>query len=1245
MNPAEMPVLTAQRTLPANPGFTRFNPGRSFAAVLVMAVVAWSSPALHSQTQTYTFSTLAGIGGKSGVLNGAGGGIGFPLFAAPTGLVVNKNGNLYVTDSGNQLIREVTPAGAVSTVAGTVGQSGILDGTGISAGFNSPQGPAVDAAGNLYVADYNSATIRKITPAGVVTTFAGLALTTGVTDGTGTAARFNKPSGVAVDSSGNVYVADSGNHTIRKITSAGVVTTLAGSATVSGNTDGTGTAAFFNNPRSVVVDSAGNLYVADTNNNAIRMVTSAGVVKLFVGQAGTYGYTDGVGTAARFSFPNSLALDSAGNLYVADELNHVIRKVTSTGTVSTFAGLAGTSGSVDGTGSAARFSSPTGVAVDGSGNVYVTDYANFLIRKISSSGVVTTVAGVVGMAGALDGLGYNLTPALFSSPSATAVDTLGNVYVADTANNLIRRIDATGVVSTLAGNSSALGRLDGTGTGASFNAPSGVATAPNGNVYVADTANHLIRLVTASGIVTTFAGTGGTAGNVDGLGTAASFNLPSAVAVDAGYNVYVADYGNNTIRKIAPGGAVTTLAGIAGSAGSKDGVGNAATFNHPRGIAVDGAGYVYVSDSGNHTIRKVSPAGFVQTLAGTAGTSGSADSAGATSARFNTPGGLAVDGAGNVYVTDTNNSTIRQITAAGVVSTVGGSAGGASNVDGVGTVARFDHPAGIAADTTGTIYIADTRNHTIRKGTTPTSSGGGGSGGSGSGGSTTGGTGGSTSSGGTGGNGGTGGTGGTSGTGAGFFLHPSALALSPSGALYVADTANNCIKTIASDGTVTIFAGKDGAAGSADGTGTAALFNGPIGMIADSASNLYICDTGNATIRKITSAGVVTTIAGSPGSRGSQDGTGSAALFSTPTGIVMDALGNLLVTDATNCTIRKITSAGVVTTIAGTAKSSGDADGVGAIARFNNPTGVAINTNTGVLYVADTYNNTIRKINTANTSATALATGTITASGNVIVVVTDPALTGSPITVTVPVLVDDLPSAWIVKVATALQANTVITARYSVVASGVAIVLTSIANDSNAAAPNVSLANGSTPVGITDAPTSTPFFTGVVATVAGSAGVSGAFDGTGTYALFNLPYSVSYDTSTGSIYVADTGNSCIRRVYASGLVTTIAGIAGISGNRDGTNTTALFNQPQAVLFSSSILVADTGNSVLRGINSQGIVSTVNLKASTTTTTPSTGTTTPSTSSGGGGSVEPWFAAALFALAGLAFFARRNPRFT
>ena len=590
------------------------------------------------------------------------------------------------------------------------GGSGSVDGTGSTARFSTVSGVALDASGNVYIADTDNHTIRKMTPGGVVTTVAGLAGTPGSNEGIGPDARFNNPSGVAVDASGNIFVADSGNHTIRMVTPSRVVVTIAGTALNSGSNDGTRNGAKFNFPTGVALDGSGNIYVADQNNNTIRKVTPAGVVTTLAGSASSGpGSSDGTGSAAQFDSPTGVAVDSAGNVYVADTDNQTIRKVTATGVVTTLAGQVGNFGSSDGPGSAAQFSFPYGVAVDSSGFVYVTDQYNYTIRKVTPSGLVSTLAGKVGVQGSSDGPG---SAARFDQPFGVAVDGSGNVFVADSANYTIRKVTSGGVASTLAGLAPNPGSSNGTGSAAQFSWPYGVAVDSSGNVYVADTTNNTLRKVTPAGVVSTLAGLAGNAGSSDGTGSTARFYTPTGVAVDGSGNIYVVDQGNHTLRKVTPAGVVTTLAGLAGSSGSSDGTGSAARFNNPTGVAVDGSGNLYIADTNNSTIRKVTSGGVVSTFAGLAGSSGAIDGT-STVARFNFPNGVAVDHNGVVYVADTNNNMIRTIQPNGVVISYVGSNPGSGN--GMGSSAHFYQPSGVAVDASGFLYVADTFNNTIRK--------------------------------------------------------------------------------------------------------------------------------------------------------------------------------------------------------------------------------------------------------------------------------------------------------------------------------------------------------------------------------------------------------------------------------------------------------------------------------------------------------------------------------------------------
>jgi hypothetical protein len=316
----------------------------------------------------------------------------------------------------------------VSTFAGS-GEAGTANGNGTAASFNQPNGLAVDAAGNLYVADAGNHMIRKITPAGAVTTLAGSGIF-GAVNGPGASATFDSPSGVAVDAAGNVYVADYANSLIRKVTPGGVVSTFAGSPNA-GDTNGTGTAASFNNPTDLAIDNSGNLFVADYANSMIRKITPAGVVTTFVGSE-NIGSDNGTGAAATFDFPFGITIDASGNLYVTDSFNFLVRKITPAGVVTTLAG-SGNRDYVDGTGVAASFKNLSYLAVDKNGNLYVID--TNMIRKIDPNVVVTSIIGS-GAVGATDGLALQ---ASFNGPLGIAVDGSGNIYISDAGNNLIRK--------------------------------------------------------------------------------------------------------------------------------------------------------------------------------------------------------------------------------------------------------------------------------------------------------------------------------------------------------------------------------------------------------------------------------------------------------------------------------------------------------------------------------------------------------------------------------------------------------------------------------------------------------------------------------------------------------------------------------------------------------------------------------------------------------------------------------------
>lgn len=598
----------------------------------------------------------------------------------------------------------VQPVWYYSHFAGTTGGDGYRDGTGQEAKFSYPSGIAFDKAGNAYVCDQANAVIRKVTPGGVVTTWVGVPGVSALVDGNATAARFLGPGACAFDAGGTLYVADA--MTVRKISPDGQVSTLAGSATP-GSADGTGSAAGFRHLAGLAVDATGTVYVSDLLSATIRKITSAGVVTTLAGSAGSGGTSDGVGAAARFQEVRGLTLTPTGDLVVVD--GGLVRKVTSAGVVSTLAGVQSSPSDVDGALADARFWATRSIAADAEGNLYLMTY--YYVRKITIGGQVVTLAGssTPGVNGR-DGSGSG---ASFVTPDQIAFGPDGALYVTENSPGRIRRVTLAGVVTTLAGGVPASGSADGTGGAARFNRPGGAEVDSVGNLYVADTANHTIRKITPAGVVTTFAGAAGQAGSADGPALSARFKSPTDVTVDDDGTVYVLDRGNHTVRKISAAGAVTTLAGTAtpgdqyGDDIAVDGVGPAAHFNSPAGISSDGHGTVYVCEPIVATIRKITSVGTVTTLAGS-GQWGYADGTGAA-AQFSMPSDLAVDrSTGDIYVADFINFRIRKVTPAGVVTTLAGGQGGPAPVDGTGPDAVLFSPSGgIGVDAAGNVLFHD----------------------------------------------------------------------------------------------------------------------------------------------------------------------------------------------------------------------------------------------------------------------------------------------------------------------------------------------------------------------------------------------------------------------------------------------------------------------------------------------------------------------------------------------------------
>ncbi len=663
---------------------------RAVKALSPTAVDAAVDAAVDVPRLEFVAGALGGLGNLDGIGTEA-------RFDNPKGIVIDSAGRRFVVDWRNHLIRKVETDGTVSTFAGGKSQPGSVDGAGTDARFSFPTGIAIDSDDTLYVTDTDNHTVRKITPDGVVSTFAGLARNDGEVDGAGANARFYYPAGIAVDVDKTVYVSDSGGHVIRSISAAGSVSTFAGSAGQRGTDDGTRAAARFFNPNGMTLDGAHNVYVADTGNAILRKITPSGAVTTLAGNPRVFDQVDGIGSAAAFNSLSGLTIDRCGTLFVVDGLNHArVRKITPLGAL----GEVTTLPVNDPTLGELQVDHLNGIASGADGSLSVTgDYGVYVITDATDVGSFTMLAGLSPEFGLVNGSAEharfgNSFP--FFLPYGIAADLAGNVYVADTSHQRIRKISIDSVVSDFAGNGTIGGSADGVGADAGLSQPRGVVADAAGNVFVADTFNSTIRKITPDGNVTTLAGGVATPGNIDGASSDARFFEPQAIAVDAAGNLFIADTGNRSVRKLSPSGIVTTL------------VGADAGLGRIEGIAVDQAGTVYVSDRENHVIQKISADGVVSDLAGMRRLFGGVDGAG-TQARFYAPRGLAVDSSGNVYVADTENSSIRKIDSLGNVTTVAGT------LISVGTrvgalPGSLDHPNAIAVGAPGTLLIMNRDN-------------------------------------------------------------------------------------------------------------------------------------------------------------------------------------------------------------------------------------------------------------------------------------------------------------------------------------------------------------------------------------------------------------------------------------------------------------------------------------------------------------------------------------------------------
>ena len=661
-------------------------------------------------------------------------------------------------------------------------------------------GVAADAGGNVYFASADLNSVFKLDQSGVLTRVAGDSRPGYSGDGgPATSARLRLDwqigaavlGGVAVDSAGNLFIADTGNGCIRRVSPSGIITTVAGNGTVGYSGDGgPATNAQLNLPAGVAVDGAGNLFIAD--HWAVRRVSASGIITTVAGNGAlSCSSADGGPATSAALAPMGVAVDSAGNLFIVSALWPSpgtsiscggIRKVSPSGIITTVAG------------------GGSGVAVDDAGNLFIAE--GTAIRRVSTSGIATTVAGN-GTFG-FSGDGGPATNAQLNGTSGMAVDDAGNLFIASAGR--IRKVSTSGIITTVAGNGTFGPRLGGSSfsgdggpaTSAQLgNWSGGVAVDGGGNLFIADLFNFRIRKVSPNGIITTAAGNGtrGSSGDGGPATSAQLGNWSGGVAVDGGGNLFIADPGNNRIRKVSPSGIITTVAGngTQGFSGD-DGPAATATLWGPTGVAVDSASNLFIADAGNDRIRKVAPSGIITTVAGGGTLSGpAADGGPATSAQLTRPGGVAVDAAGNLFIVDGFRcygprcyGAIRKVSTGGNITTVagGGTLLGSSGDGGPATSAHLSWPAGVAVDSAGNLFIAD--------------------------------------------------------PGANF----------STGGEYSDDPGDHRIRKVSPSGIITTVAGTGSAGFTGDGgPAAAATLYGPTSLAVDSGGNVYVADAGNAVVR------------------------------------------------------------------------------------------------------------------------------------------------------------------------------------------------------------------------------------------------------------------------------------------------------------------------------------------------------------------------------------------------------------
>jgi len=985
--------------------------------------------------------------------------------------------------------QQLTPQYAISSAAGTGTVANSADGgVASTTPINKPVGVAVDKAGNMYFSEANTAAgslsnrVRKVNAAGILSTVAGSTGTgsNGYTGngGPATAALLNNPYGLEIDRDGNLLIGDISNYVIRKIDfTTGIINNVAG-AHAAGYTGDSGpaTSAKINVGYTAAGDSHGNIYIADANNNVIRKVDIHGVITTFAG-TGTAGHTGDGGPAqsATLNKPYSVWCDPAGNIYINELGTNAswVRLIDTAGIIHTVSGI-GTAGyNGDGPAVGVELNTPHGAVTDGLGNVFIADETNDLVRKIDALGNLTTIAGQHGSAG-VTGDGGVGTAAKVNLPYGMAIDTNNNLYEADAGGYKVRKLSLnTMLPATNVASASAAQKLFVSSTAAVTPATAGFT--PTGEFALGDLSGCTLGSQLAANAVCTMPITFTPAApgpRSAQLKVTDSTGNVSVIGITGTGNAPAVAFGPATIATVAGTGA----AGYSGATS----LASSALLNAPRGGVVDSGGNIYFADGGNNAIRRIDAAsGAITTVAGTGQAGYSGDGASATAAQLNAPAKVVVDAAGDLYIADTGNSVIRYVDAVtGNISTIAGNGTAAYSGDGgAATAASLNRPQGLAIDLGGHVYIAD--------------------------------------------------------------------------------TGNNVIRYFGKGGAISTFGGT-GTAGYAGDNGNVfdAQFNAPEAVLLDGLGHVYIVDTGNSIIRMVSTTNRVTTIAGVQGSNtNTGDGAPAAtATLATPSDLAMDAAGDLFV--AASGLVRMIDGNGNISTIAGSS-ATGDYSGEGGVATSavlaSPATSIFVDIAANV-YISDTAANRLLEVSLAKPRAMVFgrqAPNTTGSSQRVSVQnVGNTTLQFSALTVSGPfALLSEDPTACSATTALAPGTSCSLSVTFTPTATGPitgSITLTDNALNNTASAQTIHLSGtgfllNTTQTSITLSPVSPVYgqTTNAVATatLSGSASATGSVTFTlngvtlgvvalsGTSASIHLPSLLVGTYSLGASYAGDDNNS------------------------------------------------------------------------------------------------------------------------